>query len=130
MITPPNKPRHPRAQVGDLTSLAIDGDFDNDGTSDPAEYIADTDPEVADGSFRITNIAVSNDRSLVSLTWTSRLSCRYHIEGRPNLLTGTSEDSALGEISPDSNLTTSRQISSAAAAQAFFVVRVKRPFTP
>ena len=117
--------------AGNLTTFTLNGDADGDGIPDVAEYLADTDPlDPADTGLSITAFAVSADTTLVSLTWTSRLSRRYHIESTDDLAGGTWTESTLAEIAPDSNATTMRELTESAATQRFYRIRVARPLAP
>ena len=81
-------------------------------------------------SLRITDFAVSTNTTLISLTWTSRLSRRYHIESTSDLAGGVWNESALAEIAPDSDTTTVREVAEAVATHRFYRVRASRPLTP
>ena len=117
--------------AGNLTTFTIDGDADGDGIPDVAEYLADTDPlDPADTGLRITAFTLSADTTLVALTWTSRLSRRYHIESSDDLAGGVWTESALAEIAPDSDATTMRDLAEPAATQRFYRIRVARPLAP
>ena len=111
----------------DLTTFTIDGDADGDGIPDVAEYAADTDPLDRDDGLRITDFAVNADTTLVALTWTSRITRRYHIDSTEDLASGMWTESALGEIAPDSDTTTTRDLSEPAAPQRFYRIRAGRP---
>ena len=118
-------------RAGNLTTFTLNGDADGDGIPDVAEYLADTDPlNPADTGLRITAFALSADTTLVSLTWTSRLSRRYHIESSDALAGGVWTESALAEIAPDSDATTMRELTEPAATQRFYRIRVARPLAP
>ena len=95
-----------------------------------AEYAADTDPLSGDERLRITNFTVSPDTTLVTLAWTSRLSRRYHIEATDDLGGSVWADSNLGEIAPDSDATTLRDLTEPAAPQRFYRIRAVRPLAP
>ena len=116
--------------AGNLTTLTLNGDADGDGIPDVAEYAADTDPLSGESGLRITDFAVSADTTLISLTWTSRLSRRYHIESTSDLAGGVWTGNALGRIAPDSDVTTSRGLTETAATQRFYRIRVTRPLAP
>ena len=117
--------------AGNLTTLTLDGDADGDGIPDVAEYAADSDPlNATDTGLRITDFAVSPDTTLVSLAWTSRLSRRYHIESTADLTAGVWTESTLAEISPDSDATTTRDLSEPAATRRFYRIRAVRPLAP
>ena len=73
---------------------------------------------------------MSSDTTLVTLTWTSRLSRRYHIESTTDLDGGIWEESALGSIAPDGDATTLRALNETAAPQRFYRIRAARPLAP
>lgn len=117
-------------RAGNLTALSATGDADGDGLSDLAEYLADTNPLDGTDRLRITDFALTSDTTMIALTWTSRLTRRYHIESRPDLTTGSWAESVLGTVAPDSNVTTARVLAEPAAAQRFYRIRAARPLAP
>ena len=117
--------------AGNLVTFTLSGDADGDGIPDVVEYAMDSDPlNPADRGLRITDFAVSADTTLISLTWTSRLSRRYHIESKSDLAGGVWTESALGNIAPDSDVTTLRGLTEIAATQRFYRIRATRPLMP
>ena len=116
--------------AGNLTTFTINGDADGDGIPDVAEYLADTDPLNPVDGLRITAFTLSADTTVATLTWTSRLSRRYHIESTDDLAGGVWAESALAEIAPDSDATTMRGLTQPAATQRFYRIRVARPLAP
>ena len=53
-------------------------DFDHDGASNYAEYVADTDPASAQSSLRFTGIGRSN--SVLRVTWTAGTDATQFLE--------------------------------------------------
>jgi hypothetical protein len=117
-------------RTGGLTVLTAAGDRDGDGLSDAAEYAADTNPLDPGDALRVTALVVEDRTTWISLTWTSRVTRRYLIEARLDLPLGSWTPSSLGEISADSNSTTTRSFTQPAAAQQFYRIRALRPLAP
>ena len=114
----------------DLNTFTLDGDADHDGIPDLAEYAADTDPLDPTDSLRLTSFAVNAETTIVNLTWTSRLTRRYHIESKTDLTSALWDESAFGEIAPDNDVTTTRSLAEAVAPQRYYRIRATRPLAP
>ena len=75
-----------------LTKLTATGDFDGDGMSDLAEYLAETNPFDPNERLKITTFSrtltspVDQD---ITLKWTANPARCYRIETRDNLTSGT-----------------------------------------
>ena len=116
-------------RAGNLTKLGATTDYDGDGLSDLAEYLADSNPFDSTDLLRITMFDPHGNGTLVSLTWTSQLSRCYFIEYRNDLVAGTWLDSGLGAIPPD-GLTTARGFAGPGATRRFYRIRAIRPLAP
>ena len=73
---------------------------------------------------------VNADTTLVTLTWTTRLSRRYIIESRTDLVTASWDESTSEVIPPDSDITTTRDIAEETAPKRFYRIRAIRPLAP
>ncbi len=92
-------------RFGNLTAANATTDFDGDGTRDSAEYTADTLPQDASSTLRITSHSYPS-ASQANLTWTSTPTRLYRLEYDEDLV-GPWTNSALGTISPSGGSTTS-----------------------
>lgn len=118
-----------------LGSVDAAGDYDGDGASNGAEYLADTDPTARADNFRL--LAFSFERAAAgpgfdtaNVSFTSRATRRYRIELATSLV-GEWVDSALGRIAPDSGLSTTRAVATGTQSPTLFMrVRVERPLSP
>ncbi|MEM7392021.1 MAG: thrombospondin type 3 repeat-containing protein [Verrucomicrobiota bacterium] len=108
--------------VGNLTSLTIDGDFDNDGFSDYAEYVADTDPNDVNSLLRISQYQHPGSTSIV--TWASRPTRHYFIEQTDSLTNVLSwADSGLGLQLPDPGTETARAFQDSMVDRRYIRIR-------
>lgn len=113
--------------TGDLLTLTLNGDADDDGISDTEEYTADSNPLSGEDGLRTTDFSVDIGTGLVTLEWTSRLSRRYYLESTHDVTGGLWEEMTLGEILPESDVTTKRQFVDLFVDQRFYRVRATRP---
>jgi hypothetical protein len=116
-------------KAGNLTTFNATSDFDQDGQSDLAEYLADTDPVDPEDSFRIVEWALSPDGASATVAWTSKVTRQYHIEIRSQFDPDTAwSDSGLGMQVPDGQIT--RRTVPLRAAPAFLQIQAVRPLSP
>lgn len=118
-----------RQKFSNLTTANATSDFDHDGASDKAEYLADTNPNDANSKLVITTFATPRGGTFPTLTWNSTLSRQYRIEKTLNLSTAPWLDSGLGLISPDSG-TTTRSFADTNAPVRFYRVNAVKPLAP
>ena len=90
---------------GNLTAANASSDHDKDGSSDAAEYTADTLPTDASSSLRITAHTYPSANQ-ANLTWTSSPNRLYRLEHDTDLLSPWT-NSTLGTINPFVGPTTS-----------------------
>lgn len=84
-------------RFGNLTAAGLTTDFDGDGSSDAAEYTADTLPMDANSALRITSHTYPS-ASQANLIWTSVPNRLYRVEHDTDLA-GVWTNSALGTLS-------------------------------
>jgi hypothetical protein len=122
------------AWFGGLGVAAGGTDFDGDGHSDYAEYVADTGPADAGDFLRITAFAFDAGVSPMGaeISFSSRPSRLYRVEFTNDL--GLSpegwQDSGFGAFSPDAGGETTRSFVTVAGARVFVRVRAERPLAP
>jgi hypothetical protein len=116
----------------DLTPLGHD--FDNDGHSDLAEYLAMTNPLSPASFFKVTQVnPLTPGGTTTALTWTSSRTRLYRIETSVDLgQTDNWEKSPLDPVTftPDEGATTTRNTQNPAADKRFFRVQSIIPLQP
>jgi len=110
----------------DLTVLG-DGDADQDGQNDHAEYLAHTDPLNPNDGLKITRIQKLPAGNTVELEWTSSPARVYNIETKPSL---TEASWIRLHTVPGAAGTTTLQATDQGTPQSFFRVGVKLPLQP
>jgi hypothetical protein len=119
---------------GDLNVMNGTSDFDKDGYTDKAEYIALTNPFSAQSFLRITAITpVNPNGTATALTWTSSPARRYVIEGSNDL--GQTLPWVVSNLDPQSfsaeaGAATTRTSNHAATDKRFFRVKPVIPLQP
>lgn len=122
------------AYTSGLGTMTASSDFDGDGYSDKAEYIALTNPFSAQSFLRVTSIApVNPNGSATALTWTSSPARIYVIEGSNDL--GNTQPWAVSNLDPqsfsaDAGAETTRTSQHAATDKRFFRVKPVIPLQP
>lgn len=109
-----------------LDLFTATSDRDNDGASDVAEYLANTDPLNANSLLSFTAFSIGSPG--YSLTWTSSPARRYHIETGTDLL-APARTLTLDNILPD-GITTTRDGVIPASLRRFFRVQAFLPLSP
>lgn len=109
-----------------ITNVAADGDPDQDGMSNLAEYRAGTHPNQQHDALRITRFQGSDTAG--TLIWTSVTNRFYAIEASAGP-SGSWMNTGLGIISPDGPYT-SRSVMLPAAPGQFYRIQVLRPLSP
>jgi len=104
-------------------------DADGDGMSNKEEYLAGTNPTNPADKLRVTAFTSSNGGTNVSVTWSTVLTRRYHIQKSINILAQTWPDSGLGTVSP-TNSSTTRSFSDTFATNRFYRIEAFRPLAP
>lgn len=113
--------------VGNLTTMNGTSDYDGDGQSDKAEYIAATNPLSPNSALKITRINKLTNVNSVEMEWTSSPARVYDLEGKPNLM--DTNWIYLGTV-PGATGGSTAQAIEAGVPQAFFRVGVKLPLQP
>lgn len=117
-------------RVGNLTTLQGGGhDHDLDGASNVNEYRADTDPDDAAESFRMTELQHAGDTHAV--TWTVRPTRLYRLQ-RTDSLAGTPAwgDSGLGVLTPGPGPTRTGQVVEPGVTNRFYRAEAIVPLAP
>ena len=120
-----------RTNFGNLTTANATNDFDGDGFSDRAEYLADTSPGNANDLLRITAFTQvlgtfgAND----NIRWSSKLTRHYRVQKQNSFPGGAWLDSGLGLITPD-GASTARLLTDSYITNRFYRVEAVRPLTP
>ena len=120
-----------RQNFGNLTTANGTNDFDGDGFSDRAEYLADTSPNNASDLLRITAFTQvlgtfgAND----NIRWSSKLTRYYRVQKQDAFPGVAWLDSGLGLITPD-GASTARLLTDSYATNRFYRVQAVRPLTP
>lgn len=115
------------AYAGDLTTMNGSSDFDHDGFTDKAEYLALTNPLDPQSNLKITRISKLTNVNSVEMEWTSSPARIYDIEAKTNLI-----DPSwlyLGTVLGMPGSSTVQAIE-AGAPQAFFRIGAKIPLQP
>jgi len=113
--------------TGSLTNMTDSSDFDADGMSDKAEYIAATDPLNPNSALKITRMSKLPNVNSVEMEWTSSAARVYDIEAKLDL---TNTNWIYLDTVPGASGATTVQAIEAGVPQAFFRVGVKLPLQP
>ncbi len=113
--------------VKDLTTMSGSSDYDKDGFTDKAEYLAATNPLDPQSNLKITRISKLPDANAVEIEWLSRAARIYDIEAKLNLT-----DAIwlyLGTVPGGTGASTSQAVEMG-HPQAFFRVGARIPLQP
>ena len=113
--------------VGNLTTMDSTSDYDKDGQTDKAEYIAGTDPLNPNSALAITRISKVSDANAVELEWASCPARVYSIDAKLSL---TDTNWLYLDTIPGAGGNTTIQGVEMGAPQAFFRIGVKLPLQP
>ncbi|HEY2952880.1 MAG TPA: glycoside hydrolase family 2 TIM barrel-domain containing protein, partial [Verrucomicrobiae bacterium] len=116
------------ASAGDtktnLVSVLPGDDFDQDGASNYAEYVADTDPASAQSRLRFTGILRSN--SVLRLTWTGGANARQYLERAASLSAGATWVRLRTNLPPTAITNTYNDAIPTGGTNGFYRLRVTR----
>jgi hypothetical protein len=118
------------AHVGNLTTFSAAGDFDHDGYSDVAEYLADTDPTDPADNLRILKFSFSLDHSSAVLSWATRFTRQYLVETRSAFDPEAAwQDAGFGTLDASGPIITRDIPLQPEKAQQYFRIRAVRPLS-
>jgi hypothetical protein len=120
--------------TGGLGTMTAISDWDKDGQSDKAEYLALTNPFNAQSLFKVTQVnPLAPGGTTIALTWTSSTARLYRIETSTDLgIADNWQKSPLDPetFTPDAGSSTTRNTQNPAAANRFFRVQSLIPLQP
>ena len=117
------------ATTGNLTNLTAGGDFDNDGSGDKDEFLADTDP--TDGTSLLEITALNRAVTTNVVTWTVEPTRTYRLE-QANAATNNATwvDSGLGVLAPGMAPTLTGLVPDPSATTRVYRARALVPLAP
>jgi hypothetical protein len=116
------------ANAGSLTNLGA-GDRDNDGASDRAEYLADTDPLTA--TSRLDIVSLRRDTTTNLVAWSVEPTRLYRLEQAASATNNAAwSDTGIGLLSPGPGPTLTGLVVDAASSALFYRARAVVPLSP
>jgi hypothetical protein len=106
-----------------LGYLSADGDYDGDGVSDYAEYLADTDPTDPNDRLLITDFAIAGSTN--TLTWTAKPTRAYMLQRGETLTNWVSGVSSIPSSGPEM----SEEVIGVTNATKFYRVKAALPLS-
>jgi hypothetical protein len=89
------------ANGSSLLGVSINSDFDGDGVSDTAEYLADTNPFAADDALKVTHFSYQPATGEVNLDWTGSQRRSYTVYSSSDMVNWTKAIPPLSGSSAD-----------------------------
>jgi hypothetical protein len=117
------------ANTGSLTNLSAGGDADGDGSGDPQEFLADTDP--LDGGSVLDITILSRTAITNAVTWTVEPTRTYRLEQTSTATNNAVwSDSGLGIVPPGAGPTLTGLVPDPAATTKFYRAKALVPLAP
>lgn len=117
------------AKTGNLTNLTAGGDADTDGSKDPDEFLADTDPMNGNSLLEVTAFTRTDATNTVS--WTVEPTRTYMLEEASAITNGSVwTDSGLGILPPGVGPTLTGLVPDTAGTTRFYRAKALVPLGP